>query len=106
LRGGWQDPFCHNLTREMCTMKNPSTETGIEYPSCYWSELGGNDCVGVNLSLLIAYVMWLYAGFLSLGSLAAELTSPRSSYIIALLILIPMVLIVNCIPLAVSMSLE
>lgn len=50
--------------------------------------------------------MWLYAGFLSLGSLAGELREPvRRSYVVALLILIPMVLLVNCMPLMVSMSL-
>ena len=43
--------------------------------------------------------MWLYAGFLSLGSLAGELREPvRRSYVVALLILIPMVLLVNCMP--------
>jgi hypothetical protein len=50
--------------------------------------------------------MWLYAGFLSLGSLAGELREPvRRSYVVALLILIPMVLLMNCMPLMVSMSL-
>ena len=90
----------------MCVALNASTETGEEYPSCSWSETGGNDCTGVNLSLLTAYTMWLYCGFLSLGSLAGELENPKQSYIIALMILIPIVLIVNCIPLAVSMSLD
>ena len=101
-----EDPICRNLTHEMCVALNASTETGEEYPSCSWSETGGNDCTGVNLSLLTAYTMWLYCGFLSLGSLAGELENPKQSYIIALMILIPIVLIVNCIPLAVSMSLD
>ena len=48
----------------------------------------GNSCGGLNLSLLLSYVMWLYSGFISLGSLAGELEDPVSAYWTALLILV------------------
>ena len=63
-------------------------------------------CEGMDLALLISFIMWLYAGFLSLGSLAGELDDPQGSYNTALLILVPLVLLVNCFPLMVSMSLD
>jgi hypothetical protein len=46
------------------------------------------------------------SGFVSLGSLAGELEDPVRSYWLAILMLVPLVLIVNCMPLIVSMSLD
>ena len=49
----------------------------------------GESCGGLNLSLLLSYIMWLYSGFISLGSLAGELQDPVKAYWTALLILVP-----------------
>ena len=49
----------------------------------------GESCGGLNLSLLLSYIMWLYSGFISLGSLAGELKDPVRAYWTALLILVP-----------------
>jgi amino acid transporter len=49
----------------------------------------GESCGGLNLSLLLSYIMWLYSGFISLGSLAGELADPVRAYWTALLILVP-----------------
>ena len=49
--------------------------------------------------------MWLYSGFISLGSLAGELEDPVKAYWTALLILVPVVVVLNCMPLIISMTL-
>ena len=56
--------------------------------------------------LLLSYVMWLYSGFISLGSLAGELEDPVKAYWTALLILVPVVVVLNCMPLIISMTLD
>jgi len=55
-------------------------------------------------SLLFSYVLWLYCGFYSLGSLAGEIEDPKRTYSIALVILIPMVVLLNVLPIAVSIA--
>jgi hypothetical protein len=50
--------------------------------------------------------MWLYSGFISLGSLAGELEDPVKAYWTALLILVPVVVVLNCMPLIISMTLD
>lgn len=50
--------------------------------------------------------MWLNSGFISLGSLAGELEDPVKAYWTALLILVPVVVVLNCMPLIISMTLD
>ena len=57
-------------------------------------------------SKLISYMMWLYAGFYSLGSLAGELESPKTAYTQALVILVPFVLAINTLPLSVALTVD
>eukprot|EP00041_Stephanoeca_diplocostata_P025384 m.662132 g.662132 ORF g.662132 m.662132 type:complete len:615 (-) comp22738_c0_seq21:2500-4344(-) len=61
---------------------------------------------GINKSLLISWVLWLYVGFLSLGALAGEVIDPSKSYPKVITVLIPVVTIVIVWPLAVSVSLD
>ena len=96
------DGRCDNITESVCAAVNSTTLRPV-LPACTWT---GKECSSMNISLYISYIMWLYAGFLSLGSLAGELKHPRTSYIIALCVLVPMVLVVNCMPLMVSLSLD
>jgi hypothetical protein len=96
------DGRCDNVTQAVCAAVNSTTLRPV-LPACTWT---GTDCSGMNISLYISYIMWLYCGFLSLGSLAGELQHPKSSYVIALCVLVPMVLLVNCMPLMVSMSID
>jgi amino acid transporter len=120
----YRDDPCTRLgTEAMCTAPNASSCRWVEDPALgapehhhssdsSFSGLLEDDsdsdfgCEGMDLSLLISFIMWLYAGFLSLGSLAGELDDPQGSYNTALLILVPLVLLVNCFPLMVSMSLD
>lgn len=57
-------------------------------------------------SLCVSWVLWLYCGFFSLGSLAGDLIEPRRTFLIALGVLFPAVLLLNSVPLAVSLSID
>lgn len=59
---------------------------------------------GIDWSLLSSWVLWLYSGFFSLGSLAGEVREPQRNYPIVALGLVPLVGLVNIWPLAVSIS--
>jgi amino acid transporter len=54
----------------------------------------------VDWSLLVSWILWLYCGFFSLGTLAGELEQPRRTFLVSIAILFPTVLILNTLPLA------
>jgi len=60
----------------------------------------------LDSSLLVSWILWLYCGFFSLGTLAGELDSPRRTFLVSIAILFPTVLILNTLPLAVALSLD
>ena len=60
----------------------------------------------VDWSLLVSWILWLYCGFFSLGTLAGELEQPRRTLLISLAILFPTVLVLNTLPIAVALSLD
>lgn len=60
----------------------------------------------INWSLFISWTLWLYCGFFSLGSLAGEVSGPKTTFLIVIAILVPFVVLVNVLPLAVSLSLD
>jgi len=60
----------------------------------------------LDSTLLVSWILWLYCGFFSLGTLAGELERPRHTFIVSLSILFPAVLLLNTLPLAVALSLD
>lgn len=60
----------------------------------------------INWSLFFSWILWLYCGFFSLGSLAGEVSGPKSTFLVVIAILVPFVVLVNVLPLAVSVSLD
>ena len=60
----------------------------------------------VDWSLLVSWILWLYCGFFSLGTLAGELEQPRRTLLVALAVLFPTVLVLNTLPIAVALSLD
>jgi len=60
----------------------------------------------VDWSLLVSWILWLYCGFFSLGTLAGELERPRETFLCSIAILFPAVLILNTLPLAVALGLD
>ena len=60
----------------------------------------------VDWSLLVSWILWLYCGFFSLGTLAGELEQPRRTFVISIAVLFPAVLILNTLPLAVALGLD
>ena len=54
----------------------------------------------------VSWILWLYCGFFSLGTLAGELEQPRRTLLVALAILFPTVLVLNTLPIAVALSLD
>jgi len=39
-----------------------------------------DEIVPTNYTFLISFVMWLYSGFFSLGSMAGEIDKPKKTY--------------------------
>ncbi|KAG8457234.1 hypothetical protein KFE25_009813 [Diacronema lutheri] len=60
----------------------------------------------LHWSLMVSWVLWLYCGFFSLGTLAGELEHPRRTFLGALAILFPAVLLLNTVPLAVALAID
>lgn len=60
----------------------------------------------VDWTLLLSWILWLYCGFFSLGTLAGELKEPRKTFTISIAILFPAVLLLNTLPLAVALGLD
>ena len=60
----------------------------------------------IDWTLLVSWVLWLYCGFFSLGTLAGELEDPRRTFTISIAILFPAALLLNTLPLAVALGLD
>ena len=56
--------------------------------------------------LLLSWMLWLYSGFFSLGSLAGQVREPQTTYQRVTAVLIPVVTVLNVVPLLVSLSLD
>jgi len=68
-----------------------------------WSILSSKDGE-VDWVLMGSLIIWMYSGFASLGVLAGEIKNPKRTFIYGLMILLPMVMVVNTLPLAVAIS--
>eukprot|EP00301_Raphidiophrys_heterophryoidea_P004289 c11875_g2_i1.p1 GENE.c11875_g2_i1~~c11875_g2_i1.p1 ORF type:complete len:556 (-),score=67.78 c11875_g2_i1:92-1759(-) len=77
---------------------------GLRYlnPSLFFSTAGAP----LNLPLAMSYVLWMFSGFFSLGSIAGEVKTPRRSYSIAVAILLPLVFALNTLCLLTSISID
>jgi len=60
----------------------------------------------VNAPLLISWVLWLYSGFASLGVITGQLKHPRKTLLQGIAILMPMCIVLNTVPLAISLGLD
>ena len=60
----------------------------------------------VDWTLLVSWILWLYCGFFSLGTLAGEVEQPRRTLLISIAVLFPAVLVLNTLPLAVALGLD
>jgi len=60
----------------------------------------------IDLALLLSWVMWLYSGFSWLGNLAGEVRAPQRTYLQAIGVLLPLVIVLNTLPFLVSLSLD
>ena len=89
-----------------CQLKDKAPECWTEKNGCKSCNWTGGSCHATDYALLVSFIMWLYAGFLSLGTLAGELEDPAGTYVNAILLLTPVVLFINCFPLIVSMSID
>eukprot|EP00041_Stephanoeca_diplocostata_P022980 m.557236 g.557236 ORF g.557236 m.557236 type:complete len:494 (-) comp22189_c2_seq19:333-1814(-) len=78
----------------------------VAKPATWISTDESPEAGGMNQSLLISWVIWLYSGFFDIGTLAGEVKNPARSYKIALVVLIPVTLIFALWPLAVSVSMD
>lgn len=75
----------------------PHQWVSTEYP-------GGLD--NMDKSLLISWVIWLNAGFLGFGSLAGEVADVNRTLVRVIVVLLPLTVIINSLPLMVSLGLD
>eukprot|EP00037_Helgoeca_nana_P017669 m.167324 g.167324 ORF g.167324 m.167324 type:complete len:545 (-) comp24095_c0_seq1:93-1727(-) len=61
----------------------------------------GGDMV---LASMVSRSLWLYGGFTNLGVLAGECKTPRKSYIIAVLVLVPLKILLRFVPFLIAYS--
>lgn len=62
--------------------------------------------VEMDWSMFISWLLWLYSGFFSLGSLAGEVEKPTYTFPRVVAVLVPVVILFNVTPLAISTSLD
>lgn len=55
---------------------------------------------------LLSWVLWLYSGISSLGSIAGEVAQPQRAYPCAIALLLPLAMALNLFPFAVAVSLD
>eukprot|EP00053_Salpingoeca_punica_P004470 m.49290 g.49290 ORF g.49290 m.49290 type:complete len:618 (+) comp12808_c0_seq1:140-1993(+) len=60
----------------------------------------------IDWALMLSWQLWLYSGFMGLGTLAAELENPRRSMLLVIAMLIPIILCVNNLPLMVGLGVD
>lgn len=64
-----------------------------------------DDC-DTNIPALVAFMIWLNSGFLSLGALAGDVVNPRRTFTLTVAVLIPFVVLINSAPLMVGLSID
>lgn len=65
-----------------------------------------SEGVPIDWSGLISWLLWLYSGFFSLGTLAGEVDKPTYTFPRVIAVLVPCVILFNVTPLAVSTSID
>jgi hypothetical protein len=51
-------------------------------------------------------VLWLYSGFFSLGAVAGDIDQPKRTFSVVIATLLPLVMLLNVIPLAIALSVD
>jgi amino acid transporter len=64
------------------------------------------DNAPVNYALMLSWVIWLYSGFSSLGTIAGECDQPHVTYTRTIAILFPLVIMLNSLPFMVALSID
>eukprot|EP01004_Peranema_trichophorum_P002940 NODE_1960_length_1736_cov_53.425914_g1669_i0.p1 GENE.NODE_1960_length_1736_cov_53.425914_g1669_i0~~NODE_1960_length_1736_cov_53.425914_g1669_i0.p1 ORF type:complete len:529 (+),score=30.64 NODE_1960_length_1736_cov_53.425914_g1669_i0:57-1643(+) len=68
----------------------------------HWISMEGD----IKITLLLSWTLWLFTGFVGLGTLAGQAKTPSRTLPITLILLLVTITIINNVPLAVSVSLE
>lgn len=76
----------------------------VQMPSRWTSTTFFNADAEVDFSLLISWLLWLYSGFVSVGTVAGEVQRPTRTFPIVMGLLIPTVILINAMPLTVAIS--
>ena len=79
---------------------------GTGLPSLDFAAFTRTDNAPVDVPLLLSWVIWLYSGFSSLGTIAGECDKPHVTYARTIAILFPLVIALNTLPFAVALSLD
>ncbi|KAJ1639745.1 amino acid permease-domain-containing protein [Pavlovales sp. CCMP2436] len=64
------------------------------------------DNTAVDVPLMLSWVIWLYSGFSSLGTIAGECDKPHVTYVRTIAILFPLVIALNTLPFMVALSID
>ena len=59
-----------------------------------------------NMSVGVSWIIWLYSGFVSLGILAGEVQNPQKTFLGAVIVLVPLTISLNIIPVLVSLGID
>jgi amino acid transporter len=61
---------------------------------------------GIDWALLLSWEIWLYSGFFGIGALTAEIENAHKTIIKVVIVLLPMLILINCLPLMVGMGID
>ena len=62
--------------------------------------------VETDWPLLVSWELWLYSGFVGISAMAGEVENPRRSFTIMIASLLPMLMLMNAVPLMVSLGID
>jgi len=67
-----------------------------------WIEADGE----IKWPLFLSFVLWMYSGFINLGSLAGEVKNPKRTFPLTILLVSPMMIMINLFPLMVAICID
>jgi hypothetical protein len=63
-----------------------------EFRTREWTDMDvSEEAGGLDVAMLLSWIIWLYSGFGSLGALAGEIKDPSKSYPVVIAVLVPLV---------------
>ena len=80
--------------------------SGVKLRPSLWIVTVDPDAPPVNMDLLLSWLLWLYSGYLSLGTLAGCVDNPQRTFPLVIAMIMPFSILLNMVPFWVALSMD